>query len=62
MNSPNDPAMDEVIAIKEACWREVEDLPVRDAIRERLRRSRESAIRLGFGDLFVPPCAQIDGE
>ena len=55
MNEPRDPAMEEIWAIKEQCWREVEHLPLHEAIRERLRRARDTAIRLGFADQMVPP-------
>lgn len=55
MKPNRDTAMEEVWAIKEKLWQEVAHLPFDEAIRERLRRANETAIRLGFGDRMVPP-------
>ena len=54
VNEPKDPAMEEIWAIKEQCWREVEHLPLDEAIRESLRRANATAVRLGFAHLIVP--------
>lgn len=58
MKSIADPAMEEVWAIKEQCWREVEHLPMDEAIRESLRKANETAERLGFvGSTVSPPAS-----
>jgi len=58
MKSIADPAMEEVLAIKEQCWREVEHLPMDEAIRESLRKANETADKLGFaGSMVLPPAS-----
>lgn len=47
MNHESD-AMMEVLKIKEEAWKEVEHLPLEQAIQERLRKSTETAQGLGF--------------
>ena len=41
-------AMREIMQIKEAAWKEVEHLPLEQAIRERLRISEDASRHLGF--------------
>ena len=41
-------SLEDVLEWKEACWREVADLPVRDALKKRLRDSARAAAELGF--------------
>ena len=48
-----DAAMEEIWAIKEALWAEVDHLPLKEAIAERGRRANATAIELGFGHLIV---------
>lgn len=59
MKSIADPAMEEVLAIKEQCWREVELLPIDEAIRESLRKANETADELGFAGAMVLPPASV---
>lgn len=57
MNRKPDPAMEEVLRIKEECWHDVEHLPLREAIRESLRRANETAETLGFSGSMISPAA-----
>lgn len=45
--------MEEILAIREQCWREVAHLPLDEAIRASLRRANETVERLGFSHLVV---------
>lgn len=49
----HDAAMEEVWAVKEQLWKEVQHLPLEEAIRQRAARSMESTIEAGLEHLLV---------
>lgn len=50
-----DRAMEELFEVRRKLWEEVAHLPSKEAFLERLRRAKETAIRLGFVDRVSVP-------
>lgn len=55
MNDFKDTAMEEIWSIKDECWREVAHLPLKEAVRERLRSANSTAKSFEIQNRVAPP-------